>query len=98
MLFKLSKRNVQRSMKDYSIYFFTLVLGVCIFYIFNSVEAQTAMMDMTENQKMLMKSLDMIISIVSVFVSFILGFLIIYANNFIIKKRNREFGIYDTGY
>lgn len=51
MLFKLSKRNVQRSMKDYSIYFFTLVLGVCIFYIFNSVEAQTAMMDMTENQK-----------------------------------------------
>ncbi len=96
MLFKLSKRNVQRSMKDYSIYFFTLVLGVCIFYIFNSVEAQTAMMDMTENQKMLMKSLDMIISIVSVFVSFILGFLIIYANNFIIKKRNREFGIYMT--
>ena len=96
MLFKLSKRNVQRSIKDYSIYFFTLVLGVCIFYIFNSVEAQTAMMDMTENQKMLMKSLDMIISIVSVFVSFILGFLIIYANNFIIQKRNREFGIYMT--
>lgn len=83
-------------MKDYSIYFFTLVLGVCIFYIFNSVEAQTAMMDMTENQKKLMEVTTMIISIVSVFVSFILGFLIIYANNFIIKKRNREFGIYMT--
>ncbi|MFR9071191.1 MAG: ABC transporter permease, partial [Paraclostridium sp.] len=96
MLFKLSKRNVQRSIKDYSIYFFTLVLGVCIFYIFNSVEAQTAMMDMTDNQKMLMENIDMIISAVSVFVSFILGFLIIYANNFIIKKRNREFGIYMT--
>ena len=96
MLFKLSKRNVQRSIKDYSIYFFTLVLGVCIFYIFNSVEAQTAMMDMTETQKMLMENVDMIISIVSVFVSFILGFLIIYANNFIIQKRNREFGIYMT--
>ncbi|CEK35006.1 ABC transporter permease,FtsX-like permease family [[Clostridium] sordellii] len=96
MLFKLSKRNVQRSIKDYSIYFFTLVLGVCIFYIFNSVEAQTAMMDMSKTQKMLMKNTDMIISSVSVFVSFILGFLIIYANNFIIKKRNREFGIYMT--
>lgn len=96
MLFKLSKRNVQRSMKDYGIYFFTLVLGVCIFYIFNSVEAQTAMMDTTENQKKLMEVTTMIISIVSVFVSFILGFLIIYANNFIIKKRNREFGIYMT--
>ncbi|CEO21795.1 ABC transporter permease [Paraclostridium sordellii] len=96
MLFKLSKRNVQRSIKDYSIYFFTLALGVCIFYIFNSVEAQTAMMDMSETQKMLMKNVDMLISSVSVFVSFILGFLIIYANNFIIKKRNREFGIYMT--
>lgn len=96
MLFKLSKRNVQRSIKDYSIYFFTLVLGVCIFYIFNSVEAQTAMMDMSKTQKMLMENTDMIISSVSVFVSFILGFLIIYANNFIIKKRNREFGIYMT--
>ncbi|CEK37378.1 ABC transporter permease [Paraclostridium sordellii] len=96
MLFKLSKRNVQRSIKDYSIYFFTLALGVCIFYIFNSVEAQTAMMDMSKTQKMLMKNTDMIISSVSVFVSFILGFLIIYANNFIIKKRNREFGIYMT--
>jgi putative ABC transport system permease protein len=96
MLFKLSKRNVQRSIKDYSIYFFTLALGVCIFYIFNSVEAQTAMMDMTKTQKMLMENIDMIISAVSVFVSFILGFLIIYANNFIVKKRNREFGIYMT--
>ncbi|GAA0864034.1 ABC transporter permease [Paraclostridium tenue] len=96
MLFKLSKRNVQRSIKDYSIYFFTLALGVCIFYIFNSVEAQTAVMDITENQKTLMEVTARIISIVSVFVSFILGFLIIYANNFIIKKRNREFGIYMT--
>ncbi|MBS6023629.1 MAG: ABC transporter permease [Paeniclostridium sordellii] len=96
MLFKLSKRNVQRSIKDYSIYFFTLALGVCIFYIFNSVEAQTSMMDMSDNQKMLMGMTTRIIEIVSVFVSFILGFLIIYANNFIIKKRNREFGIYMT--
>ncbi|MFR4163104.1 MAG: FtsX-like permease family protein [Paraclostridium sordellii] len=96
MLFKLSKRNVQRSIKDYSIYFFTLALGVCIFYIFNSVEAQTALMDMSKTQKMLMENTDMIISSVSVFVSFILGFLIIYANNFIVKKRNREFGIYMT--
>ncbi|EPZ58553.1 hypothetical protein H477_1306 [[Clostridium] sordellii ATCC 9714] len=86
MLFKLSKRNVQRSIKDYSIYFFTLALGVCIFYIFNSVEAQTSLMDMSDNQKMLMKMSTRIIEIVSVFVSFILGFLIIYANNFIIKK------------
>lgn len=33
---------------------------------------------------------------VSVFVSFILGFLIIYASRFLIKRRNKEFGIYLT--
>lgn len=35
-----------------------------------------------------------IISIVSVFVSFILGGLIVYANNFLIKKRKKELGIF----
>lgn len=33
---------------------------------------------------------------VSVFVSFILGFLIIYASRFLMKRRNKEFGIYLT--
>lgn len=96
MLFKLSKRNVQRSIKDYSIYFFTLALGVCIFYIFNSIESQTIMMDLSDTQKIFIEALNTVISMVSVFVSFVLGFLIIYANNFLIKKRNKEFGIYMT--
>lgn len=96
MLFKLSKRNVQKSVKDYSIYFLTLVLGVCIFYVFNSIEAQTVMMDISQSKKEFIGSITKIISVVSVFISFVLGFLIIYANNFIIKKRNREFGIYMT--
>ncbi|WP_297134323.1 FtsX-like permease family protein, partial [Terrisporobacter sp.] len=96
MLFKLSKRNVQRSIKDYSIYFFTLALGVCIFYIFNSIESQAIMMDLSDTQKTFIEALNRVISMVSVFVSFVLGFLIIYANNFLIKKRNKEFGIYMT--
>jgi len=37
-----------------------------------------------------------LISYVSVFVSFILGGLILYANNFLIKKRKKELGIYMT--
>ena len=96
MLFKLSRRNVQRSIKDYSVYFFTLALGICIFYIFNSIESQTIMMDLSDTQKIFFDALNKIISIVSVFVSFVLGFLILYANNFLIKKRNKEFGIYLT--
>ncbi|SFJ21920.1 putative ABC transport system permease protein [Terrisporobacter glycolicus] len=96
MLFKLSRRNVQRSIKDYSVYFFTLALGICIFYIFNSIESQTIMMDLSDTQKIFLDALNKIISMVSVFVSFVLGFLILYANNFLIKKRNKEFGIYLT--
>lgn len=96
MLFKLSSRNVKRSIRDYSIYFLTLTLGVCIFYVFNSLESQTIMMDLSESKKQYVNLISQIISVVSVLVSFILGFLVIYANNFIIKKRNKEFGIYMT--
>ena len=45
MLFSLSLKNIRKSIKDYSIYFFTLLLGVCIFYVFNAIGDQTAMME-----------------------------------------------------
>ncbi|MGL5692612.1 MAG: FtsX-like permease family protein [Peptostreptococcaceae bacterium] len=96
MLFKLSSRNVKRSMRDYSVYFLTLALGVCIFYVFNSLESQTVMLDLSESKKQYVEIISQVINIVSGFVSCILGFLVIYANNFIIKKRNKEFGIYMT--
>lgn len=34
MLFKLSFSNMKKSLKDYAVYFFTLILGVAIFYLF----------------------------------------------------------------
>ena len=49
MLFKLSIKNIQKSIKDYAIYFLTLVLGVAIFYVFNSIESQTVMMKVSSN-------------------------------------------------
>ena len=47
MLFKLSLKNISKSTKDYAIYFFTLVLGVAIFYVFNAIDSQTAMLDIS---------------------------------------------------
>jgi putative ABC transport system permease protein len=96
MLFKLSSRNVKRSVADYSIYFLTLVIGVCIFYVFNSLESQTVMIELSESKREQAKMVTEIMSYVSIFVSFILSFLIMYANNFIIKRRSKEFGIYMT--
>ena len=96
MLFKLSLQNIKKSFKDYAIYFFTLILGVAIFYVFNSIESQTVMMNVTSSTKEIIKLMTNMLSGVSVFVSFILGFLIIYASRFLIKRRNKEFGIYLT--
>ena len=96
MLFKLSIKNIARSIKDYAIYFFTLILGVAIFYIFNAIESQTVMMNVSSSTYEIIDLMNSMLSGVSVFVAFILGFLIIYANRFLMKRRNKEFGIYLT--
>lgn len=93
---KLALRNIKRSIKDYSIYFLTLVFGVAIFYAFNSIKSQAIMLNMNESQSRVFNSIGMVMTIASVLVSFILGFLVIYANNYLIKRRNKEFGIYMT--
>ena len=96
MLFKLSLKNIKKSIKDYAIYFFTLILGVAIFYVFNAIDSQTAMLDISSRIDEILKLLVNLLSGVSVFVSFILAFLIIYANKFLMKRRNKEFAIYLT--
>ena len=96
MLFKLSLKNITKSIKDYAIYFFTLVLGVAIFYVFNAIDSQTVMLNVSSSKYEAIELMTTILGGVSVFVSFILGFLIIYASRFLIKRRNKEFGIYLT--
>lgn len=96
MLCKLSLKNIKKSFKDYAIYFFTLVLGVAIFYIFNALNSQTVMLDVSSNTNELIDLMNGMLAGVSVFVSFVLGFLIIYASRFLIKRRNKEFGVYLT--
>ncbi len=83
-------------MKDYAIYFFTLILGVAIFYVFNSLETQSAMMRLSSSKQDIMKLLIQLLGGFSVFVAIVLGFLVIYANRFLMKRRKKEFGIYMT--
>lgn len=96
MLFKISIKNILKSIKDYAIYFFTLILGVAIFYVFNAIDSQTAMLSLNASTKQIIRTMIWILSGVSVFVSIILAFLIIYASRFLIKRRNKEFGTYLT--
>lgn len=96
MLFKLSLKNISKSIKDYAIYFFTLILGVATFYVFNAIDDQSVMMKVSSTTAEIVKLMTNVLSGVSVFVSIILAFLIIYASRFLIKRRNKEFGVYLT--
>ena len=96
MYSKIAINNVKKSFKDYTIYFLTLTFAVCIFYSFNSIESQKAMFEISKSEASYIDILTTVISWVSVFVSAILGGLIIYANNFMIKRRKKELGVYMT--
>ncbi len=96
MLFKLSFENMKKSIKDYGIYFLTLVLGVAIFYMFNSLDSQQAMLEVSESTRSMIQLMISMLGMISVFVAIILGLLIVYANNFLINRRKKEFGIYMT--
>ena len=96
MLFKLSWNNMKKSFKDYAIYFLTLVLGVAIFYMFNSIDSQQAMLEISQSTRDIIKLMISMLGYVSVFVAVVLGLLIVYANNFLINRRKKEFGIYMT--
>lgn len=94
MYSKIALKNIKKSYKDYTIYFLTLILAVCIFYSFNSIDSQKALTDIKSSGGNYVSKLMGFMSAVSVFVSIILGSLILYANNFLIKKRKKELGIY----
>ena len=96
MLFKLSIRNMKKSFKDYAIYFLTLVLAVAIFYMFNSLDSQQAMLEVSQSTRSMIQLMIQLLGMISVFIAIVLGFLIVYANNFLINRRKREFGIYMT--
>ena len=94
MLAKLAFANVRRSYKDFAIYFFTLLIGVAVFYAFNSITAQDAVLVFDKSQGNMIELLSYLINGVSVFICVILAFLVVYASRYLIKRRNKEFAIY----
>lgn len=94
MYFNLALRNVKKSIKDYAIYFLTLTFGICIFYVFNSLSSQQAMLILNASQHEILDALNQLMGYVSIFISIILGFLVVYANGFLMKRRKKEMGVY----
>lgn len=94
MFFKLLRNNVKRSMKDYSVYFLTIMLGVCLFYLFNSINSHTAALSLSSDVDNIVLFPQVLLNSVSVFVTIIWLFLITYANRFFIKRRKKELAVY----
>ena len=95
MLAKLAFRNIKRSVKDYSIYFVTLVFGVAVFYAFNSVTSQSILFDLKDSASASVFDMTgQFLGMFSILIACVLGFLVLYANGFLIRRRKKEFGTY----
>lgn len=94
MYSKIALGNVKKSLRDFSIYFLTLAVGVALFYAFNSITQQSMVLKLTEDARSIVQLLSKTITGVSILLAVILGFLVVYANQFLIRRRKKEFGMY----
>lgn len=93
MLCKLAWGNVRRAGKDYLVYLLTLTLAVTVFYAFNTISVQA---DLVLEEEGMPELLGSIMLGLTVFLAVVMGFLMVYANNFIMKRRKKEFGLYQV--
>lgn len=96
MFSKLALKNAAKSFRDYTVYFLTVLFGVCLFYVFNSIDSQTALLKLSESQRSTVKALLEVMDYISVFIAVVLGFLVVYVNGFLMKRRKKELGVYLT--
>ena len=91
---KLIIKNVRKNIRDYLIYFLTLTISVSVFYAFNSISDQPAFSEMGMTKTLLYDQLGILLSTLTVLIAVVLAFLIIYANQFLLKRRKKELGLY----
>ena len=91
---KLIIKNVRKNIRDYQIYFLTLMISVSVFYAFNSISDQPAFSEMGMTKTLLYYQLGILLSTLTVLIAVVLAFLIIYANQFLLKRRKKELGLY----
>ena len=94
MFCKLALGNVRRSFRDYGVYLLTLTFGVCLFYTFNSVEDQGAILYLQEKNGETVRAILTVLGVLSVFVAVVLACLILYAHRFLLRRRKKELGCY----
>lgn len=94
MLCKLAWGNVRRAGRDYLVYLLTLTLGVTVFYAFNTISMQVDIAGIDEEG--LAQVMGSMLGDLTYFLAGVMAFLMVYANNFIMKRRKKEFGLYQV--
>jgi len=94
MYAKLIGRNIRRSLRDYGLYFLTLVFAVAIFYVFNSLADQPGLLTLQESTRRMAEGAATALEWLTLIMTGIVALLVLYANRVIITKRNRELGTY----
>lgn len=94
MLCKLAWGNVRRAGRDYIVYLLTLTLGVTVFYAFNTISMQVDIAGIDEEG--LAQVMGSMLGYLTYFLAGVMAFLMVYANNFIMKRRKKEFGLYQV--
>ena len=93
-LIKLIYRNLKKNIRDYVIYYSTLSISVALFYSFNSIHSQPALKSLDATKQLFSDQMGRLISVLSIVIAVVLAFLILYANQFLLKRRKKELGIY----
>lgn len=91
---KLAWSNLRRALKDFAVYFVTLMLSVSLFYSFNTLTNQTFFVELSSSTSQLVLRMAVLITGLSIFLMIVIGILIVYANVFFMRRRVREFATY----
>lgn len=93
MYVNLFKSNIKKALRDYVIYFFTLVISSTLFFAFLSLTSQyNDILGGDGNYSLALFQNTIRYAVLSI--SFIFIVLIRYINNYMLKQRSREFSVY----
>lgn len=89
-LIDIVKKNLKQNLRHYAIYFFSLIVSVTIYYIFLTLrydeQVQAAI-----GEKVNVENL---FQVATVLLIIFVAFFVFYMNNFFLKKRKKEIGLY----
>lgn len=94
MLARLAFGNIRRTLRDYAIYAITLVLGVAVFYAFNTIAVQADFLEGYVSESL--QGIDRLLSGLTIGLALVMGFLMVYANGYLMRRRTRELGLYQV--